>query len=370
MNKIDTRFVINNGLKEMAANAVELVVDEKTGIAYAVYLSSETSIGESSELVNLVKFNILQPTNTEWVTVFDKALDFGGASLSECNIIDLNAETIRVFAVNLRTLKYYYKDVDKKTFSVGKMKEVKFKASEVSPAVTFDKANINNHLQSLGGQLFTHLQFTTAILKVDGYFYTTVCGGNKIENFLFMRSEDGETWTFVSMAKHSVNYEAMLAYHNHKFWVMCRNGEETVSERKQQNLLYSDDGLNWTLSNIALETSDTRPYLFNYQGDLYLAYSSPLANEYSTIRPWRCNVHVGKIVSENGQERFEEKIYKESKFGIVYYAMKDWYGKMIMLYSSGELHPTEGLMGGWSQGKDCLNYTELYSQEPKLTFEK
>ena len=39
MNKIDTRFVINNGLKEMAANAVELVVDEKTGIAYAVYLS-------------------------------------------------------------------------------------------------------------------------------------------------------------------------------------------------------------------------------------------------------------------------------------------------------------------------------------------
>ena len=115
MNKIDTRFVINNGLKEMAANAVELVVDEKTGIAYAVYLSSETSIGESSELVNLVKFNILQPTNAEWVTVFDRALDFGGASLSECNIIDLNAETIRVFAVNLKTLKYYYKDVDKKT---------------------------------------------------------------------------------------------------------------------------------------------------------------------------------------------------------------------------------------------------------------
>lgn len=41
MNKIDTRFVINNGLKEMAANAVELVVDDKTGIAYAVYSSGE-----------------------------------------------------------------------------------------------------------------------------------------------------------------------------------------------------------------------------------------------------------------------------------------------------------------------------------------
>ena len=165
MNKIDTRFVINNGLKEMAANAVELVVDEKTGIAYAVYLSSETSIGESSELVNLVKFNILQPTNAEWVTVFDRALDFGGASLSECNIIDLNAETIRVFAVNLKTLKYYYKDVDKKTLSVGKMKEVKFKASEALPAVAFDKANINDHLRSIGGELFGYLQFTTAIIS-------------------------------------------------------------------------------------------------------------------------------------------------------------------------------------------------------------
>ena len=70
MNKIGTRFVINNGLKEMAANAVELVVDEKTGIAFATYLSSESSIGESSDLVNLVKFNIMQPTNLEWVTVF------------------------------------------------------------------------------------------------------------------------------------------------------------------------------------------------------------------------------------------------------------------------------------------------------------
>ena len=97
---MNNRFMINNSLKEMAANAVEVVVDERTGIAYAVYLSSEGAFGESSELVNLVKFNILQPTNAEWVTVFDRVLDFGGASLSECNIIDLDAETIRVFVVN------------------------------------------------------------------------------------------------------------------------------------------------------------------------------------------------------------------------------------------------------------------------------
>lgn len=29
MNKIDTRFIINNGLKEIAANAVEWIVDKK-----------------------------------------------------------------------------------------------------------------------------------------------------------------------------------------------------------------------------------------------------------------------------------------------------------------------------------------------------
>ena len=72
-NNIRCHYMINNGLKEMAANAVELVVDEMPGIAYAVYLSSETSIGESSELVNLAKFNILQPTNVEWITVFNKS---------------------------------------------------------------------------------------------------------------------------------------------------------------------------------------------------------------------------------------------------------------------------------------------------------
>ncbi len=41
-----------------------------------------------------------------------------------------------------------------------------------------------------------------------------------------------------------------------------------------------------------------------------------------------------------------------------------------MLYSSGELHPAEGLMGGWSQGKDCLNYAVLYEQAPIFMFKK
>ena len=92
MNKIGQNFMINNGLDELAANAVELVVDERTAIAYAVYLSSKTAFGESNELVNLAKFNILQPTNVNWVTVFDKNADFGGAPLSECNIIELDRE--------------------------------------------------------------------------------------------------------------------------------------------------------------------------------------------------------------------------------------------------------------------------------------
>ena len=108
MNEIGAHVMINNGLSEISANAVEQVVDDRTGIAYAVYLSSETSFGESSELVNLAKFNILQPTHAEWITVFDRTLDFGGAILSECNIIDLDSETVRVFAVNLKKLRYYY----------------------------------------------------------------------------------------------------------------------------------------------------------------------------------------------------------------------------------------------------------------------
>lgn len=368
MNKLGLHFMINNGLKETAANGVNVVVDEKTGIAYAVYLSSETAIGESSELVNLAKFNIMQPTNVQWVTVFDKNADFDGARLSECNIIDLDQDVVRVFAVNLKNLQYYFKDVNKRDLSVGPLRQVMFKQCDDAETILFNKENINHHLTSLGGQAYSHLQFTTAIVKVDGCFYTTVCGGNKISNFLFMRSKDGEVWTHISLVEHMVNYEAMLAYHDNKFWVMCRNGYEVVTSEKQQNLLYSADGIHWKQSTISLETSDTRPYLFTYQGDLYLAYSSPLPNEYSTVRPWRCNIHVGKIVTQKDIQIFEELIYKESKFGIVYYALKDWYGKMIMLYSSGELHPTEGLMWGWSQGKDCLNYIELYSQEPKLTF--
>lgn len=367
MKNIGNHHMINNGLCEMAANAVEVVVDENTGIAYAVYLSSETSIGESSELVKLAKFNIMQPTNVQWITVFNKDTDFSGHVLSECNILQLNDSTVRVYAIDRVTHTYYYKDVDKKNLSASDKHEVKFKPCENADTVSLNMQNINDFIASLGITPMKSLNMITQFIEINGCFYTILCG-HMSDCALFVKSTDGKIWTFHSVIKHKVNFEAMLCYHNSKFWVMCRNGSEKETMETQKNLLYSDDGINWTESNLALTTSDTRPFLFNYQGDLFLAYSSPLPESYSTVRPWRCNIHIGKIISSDAGESFEEIIYKESKFGIVYFSLLDWYGKMIMLYSSGELHPTEGLMRGWSQGKDCLNYTILHSQEPELSF--
>lgn len=365
--KINNRYMINDGLHETAANAVEIVVDKNTAIAYAVYLSSETSIGESSELVKLAKFNIMQPTNVEWITVFNKEKDFQGHVLSECNILELDESSVRVFAIDRVTHTYYYKDVDKKTFTVGSIEEAKIKLGETSEALSLSLENVNKFIASNGAEPIKSLNMITEIIKVNGYYYSILCGVHA-DCFILVKSEDGAIWTCQSIAKHKVNFEAMLTYHDSKFWVMCRNGSETETTELHKSLLYSEDGINWTVSNLALTTSDTRPYIFTYQGDLYLAYSSPMPENYSTVRTWRCNVHIGKVVSSNSVETFEELIYKESKFGIVYYSLLDWYGHLIMLYSAGELHPTEGLMRGWSQGKDCLNYTILHSQEPELSF--
>ncbi len=372
---IGEHYMISDGLTEMASNAVELAVDEDKGIAYACYLASNTALGEATSLVKIAKFNILQPTNVEWIEVFNRSTDFGGQALLECNIIDLNSTTVRVFAVNKQTWKYYYKDVNKSTNAVGALKEVMFKTNDNSDAVEFSKTTVNQYIASIGGKSFGELQTTTKMIEVDGYFYTTAVGGAGTTNVLFLKSADGATWTLQSVIRQTTNYEAMLAHHDGKFWVFSRNGATTPTTATHQNLMYSEDGITWTKSNLALTTSDTRPYLFNYQGDLYLAYSSPLSTDYSTIRNWRCNIHIGKIVSyedEDGtiKQTFQEIVYKESKFGIVYYALHDWYGNMVMLYSSGEMHPTEGLMGSWSQGKDCLNYTIIHSQEPELSFKK
>jgi hypothetical protein len=38
MNKLGSNFMINNGLKEMAANAVELVVDEAIGLFFSGHM--------------------------------------------------------------------------------------------------------------------------------------------------------------------------------------------------------------------------------------------------------------------------------------------------------------------------------------------
>lgn len=36
----------------------------------------------------------------------------------------------------------------------------------------------------------------------------------------------------------------------------------------------------------------------------------------------------------------------------------------------GELHPEEGTMGGYTQGKDCLMYTILQEQDPILEIKR
>ena len=94
--KIGTHYMVNDGLTDMAANGVVQVVDERTAICYAIYLASDQKLGESDQLVKLSKFSIMQPTNVQWVTVFDRDIDFGGDSLSEGSIIDLNNDYVRV----------------------------------------------------------------------------------------------------------------------------------------------------------------------------------------------------------------------------------------------------------------------------------
>ncbi len=365
--QIGTHYMVNNGLADLAANGAVTVVDKSTAIAYSTYLASEDKLGESDQLVKLTKFNVLQPANATWVTVFDRDKDFDGQRLSESTVVSLDSNYLRVYAVNMVDYKYYYKDVNKKTLEVGELKELKFKTSLDSEPIVFSMDNINGYLSSQGHQAFKHLMLGSSIVTVDGKFYANFCGGEGMDNFMFMESTDCETWNCVSVVKHKVNYEAVLTYHDNKFWTYCRNGFTRPTTETRENLLYSEDGgKTWKQSNLALTSSDTRPALFIYQGELYLAYSSPLDVEYSTIRPWRCNIHVGKIVSNNGVETFEEVLYKESKYGIVYYSLFDYYGKMIMLYSSGELHPEEGTMGDYTQGKDCLMYTVLKQQDPIL----
>jgi len=365
-------YIINNAIVDLAASDSHTIVDKKSARAYTVYMASENKLGEGSELCKVAVYNTMQPTNVEWITAFDFEEDFGGLKITTCNIADIDSSTVRVYIGVHGENKYYYKDLNKQTLKIGEKKEVKYKSAYKSPAVNMTVDNVNAHIRELGGDEFNYVQMSSDMIKVDGTLYVAVAGGKALcQNFLFMESGDGITWSFVSMGKHAVSYEPMITYHDDKFWVMCRTGGTAPSNNTQQDLMYSEDmGKTWKQSNLALETSDTRPYIFTYQNELYLAYSSPLAKDYSAIRTWRCNIHVGKIVTNNGSQSFEEVIYKESKYGIVYYSLFDYYGKMIMLYSSGELHPEEGTMGGYTQGKDCLMYTILQEQDPILKIKR
>ncbi|MBO5851956.1 MAG: hypothetical protein J6R29_06455, partial [Clostridia bacterium] len=266
-NKILAKYMISDGLTEMAANAVELVVDNNTGIAYACYLSSETTLGESTALVKIAKFNILQPTNVTWAVIFDRNLDFNGNDLLECNVLELNDKTLRVYCVNKVTWKYYFKDVDKKTLKASELKELKFKANDNAPVLNYDYQTINNEvILKNNGTPFSELQLTSPIIKVDGVYYTTSCGGANKDHTLFLKSNDGEVWTIKSVIPRGSNYEAILNYHGGRFWIMCRRGEEEPTNNKAKNLIYSYDGITWQTSNLELCLSETRPYLFNYQG--------------------------------------------------------------------------------------------------------
>jgi len=249
---------VNDGMTETAASAVESVIDTKTGIVYAVYLAGNREYGEQVGWIRMAIFPAGQPHNATWVTIAE------GYRVTEPNILQVDDNTIRVLYRDTTT--YYYKDYTISTKTLSNAVTMLFGQSD------FTWSAIDSYLSGQGYSGYQAASggygciFTSRIFDDGEYKYGAITGASYYP--VLVRSNDNfATLEPIGIYPVLCNYEFTFIIDGVNIQALARNDSTGIAYA-----VSSDGGQNWT-STIIPNTVGSRPDLFNYGDDTYVAYN-------------------------------------------------------------------------------------------------
>nr|MBQ4319789.1 exo-alpha-sialidase [Clostridia bacterium] len=346
---LNNKTAVSDTVNYRSSSASISCYDPDNGKIYAVYHASRTNYGESRDVLNLAIIPVAQPHRTETVILCESGKETPDGKVFK-NMIDGNCifmnGTVRIYFISGGT-QYFYVDFDTKTKTVSEFKPVLFtydgKTYELTDTVFaacldsrgmtgYDFCDINEHIIN-----------TNKMRCHDGYLYG--CLTSAVCQPVFFRTADGENFELTGIIDKLAKYECQSAILNGRMYCLLRGADG-------DNFYISDD-LGVTFKPCGrLEFNETRPQVMTYKGKLLIAYSIKGVTP-NYVRDGRNNM---KLICGEGEDlsKYEEIMFIQDRYGIVYYDITDYKGTLYMIFSNADLYLDKN-----PQAKDLLYYTKI-----------
>ncbi len=347
--------IINDAARQTCASAVQIAYNPYLGVAFAVYLTSNTGYGEQRDEIALAVFDPYQPQKVKTFTVVktgDVSNNFKMNAPFEPNIFLLNNKTVRITFFD-KSMWNYYIDFDYGTESFSLINQMPVNI----PSGTQKYMGTGAYQQMLSylGLPMSNMimsQYGAAVvspyISVSGERYSVVSSLKACP--VIIKFIDDKTVAPVFGLPYMTEFECFMCYFEGEFHFLARNynGTYGISYFKT-----SDHGKTFTEPIVLTNSIDSRPFMKTYKNKLLIVYSAKSGIVSDEPKPARDKL-IFKYGTGNNPNEYKTVIEAYNYHGLVYpYLIETADNNLFMAFSSSFLGFEK------TQGKDCIQFINL-----------
>ena len=364
------RVAISDTLAFTHSEASNSCFSPDRGVFYTIYTASRRNYGESHDVLAFNITPVCQPHRSITKVVTEIGVDF---PLKEAKKIlcpncfyyttdevlyhakthfgqsaDIYHGFVRI-TIEVDGKKHYYTDYDtvNDTFSEFKPLKVLFHGEihhltgEIFKAYLEENGCTDYNSRECDEDLILSDKFK---LHSDGYRYTLATAAWAWPALVRLK-EGSDVMEFVGVIRHSAQYEAQSAILNGKIYAVLRGAVD--------NDFFVSDDMGKTFRPVGrIDFNTTRPQLFAYRDRIYIAVSKK-GVEPNYVRDGRNNLLLLRGEGDD-LSQYEEVFHVSDPYGMVYYDISEYKGRLFMFWSSADLYVDKN-----PQAKDLLWFVSL-----------
>ena len=345
-NKAD---IISDWKTQKMAHCAAIYADDylDDGTFWGVYYANDVIANEHPDnlntYINLVKFNVCDPSDFQTWRVVDVGQTFGDftqgnkAPYDPNLIIEQNTVKVLFSAYGSAGATLGFVEFDKTTetfYDTFTPCSIKYDLNGTDNIVPFDVNGITQCYEDKGHVLESGLGtdvilFTSALIEKDGYLYGSLgmAGGGNFRGMILRSQDGGVTWEFFVIPDSSIVgsvLECNIEFIGNKMYYITRSKYLCV---------YDISTNTWENYFKLNDLVDSKVNVFNFNGELYIAYNKikNLTTDWTTVIR---NCMTIKKVKPNDITDIREVLEVQLEDGIHYYSFEKHKGSLYMVFSN------------------------------------
>ena len=342
---MDKAVAVSDTWKYTVGDGTQMVIDEARAIVYVLYNTSETAYGENHDILALSVFPLKQPWRAKFFEVARIGETYGDYTITHIqdeNLLMLD-DVVRIFFdanYDPEQRAWLYVDFNKSTMEFSTPSNIKMVYGENDP--TNMTAWYLRQYTTEKGYSFPSLYVTlSSNLNVyDGVVHAMLTGTDGIAVYT-TSSDNGITWELKGIVDTDCQFEAMVAKVGNDLYVWCRPKSYFVTDVSTKMWKSTDNGETFEQFDFH-QSSNTRAQLLTYKDNLLVCHSGR-----NTSVPTDACVAERNNLSMWLGAGTDKKLYKlkesfVNRFGILYYAIRNYRNVLYMAYVSNDLYMSDG----------------------------